>query len=125
IDAAVSMDLCFGAAPVTICFAQPLTAPLTITTQTIDTGGSGCMPYTSPTGANVCVLAGQSIVIASGTTLTARGTKPLVLVSASSIYIANGAAIDVSSKRNGPQGAGSDMAGCMGGTQAGGTTAEC
>ena len=63
IDAAVSMDLCFGAAPVTICFAQPLTNDLTITTQTLDTGGTSCMSYTSPTGANVCVLAGRRIVL--------------------------------------------------------------
>ncbi|HEY5922449.1 MAG TPA: hypothetical protein VIV11_12295, partial [Kofleriaceae bacterium] len=69
IDAPISTDLCFGSPPVRICFAQPLTTHLVITTQTLDTGGNSCMPHTSPDAIDVCVLAGASISLASGVTL--------------------------------------------------------
>ncbi len=111
-DAAIDAppQLCFGADPVTICFEQPLTTPLVVTSQTIDTGGPDCMAYTSPQSVDACVLAGSSILIDSGVTLTGQGEKPLVLVSASSIQIAG--SLDVASRRGPPRGAGADQPGC-------------
>src|SRR5688572_25984041 len=75
IDAAVTMidasppsnALCFGTAPVRICFAQPLTTPLVLSSsRVVDTGGTGCVAYTSPTNTDACVLAGSAITIESG-----------------------------------------------------------
>ena len=125
-DAAVDSQTepCFGADPVTICFAQPLTTALVITTQTIETssGSTACMAYTSPQSVDACVLAGSSITIESGITLTGHGARPLILVSASAISIAG--ALDVASRRDQALGAGADMPGCMDGIAPSGTVSQ-
>lgn len=123
-DAAIDAppELCFGTDPVTICFEQPLTTPLVVTTQTIDTGGTDCMAYTSPQSVDACVLAGSAITIESGVTLTAHGGKPLVLVSASSMQIDG--TVDVASRRGQPLGAGADMPGCSDGTAPSGVISQ-
>jgi hypothetical protein len=125
-DAAIDAppELCFGTDPITICFEQPLTTPLVVTTRTIDTGGTDCMAYTSPQSVDACVLAGSSITIDAGVTLTGQGEKPLILVSASTITIAGGGTVDVASRRGQPLGAGADMPGCSDGTAPSGTVSQ-
>src|SRR5258706_48064 len=78
IDAPRPLDDCYGAFE-HICIAAP-TQPLNITSQTIDTDTSLlCRLYTG--NVDACVIAGTTVTIASGTTVVAAGSKPLIIIS--------------------------------------------
>jgi hypothetical protein len=94
---------CFGTGLVQFCLAKAPTQPFTTADlTTIDTGdtsaGSKCAPLASVTsGGTFCVISATSINLNG--TLRATGSKPLVLLSTSSITTAASAAIDVGSHR--------------------------
>jgi len=76
--------------------------------------GLGCVPL-SAASTNVCALAASSIMIASGVTLSAHGSRPLALIG--DLIDVEGT-IDVASHIAGQQGAASDGPGCNPGTRA-------
>jgi hypothetical protein len=78
--------LCVGTF-VRVCVDPPLAA-VTLSTQRIDTASSSmCATYTSTPMIDACVIAGAPIAIASGTTVTVVGPRPLILLSTSDITI--------------------------------------
>jgi hypothetical protein len=114
--------LCFGTAPFTVCFTTPPTGNIDVllpTTLNTDTGmvmGTqlNCVtPMSGGTG--YCVVAADTISIAAP--LRAVGSKPLVLVAATSISMPLAGSIDVSSHRLPTEsiGAGADPSGCNAG----------
>ncbi|MGE5183652.1 MAG: hypothetical protein ACM31C_16385 [Acidobacteriota bacterium] len=109
-----SNDLCYGSGLVQACFAATPSGTKTYTTNTtINTDDtSTCMAVTSSSA--WCVIAAQTIDVDAGATLTAHGSRPLVLVATQSISISG--TLDVSSRRGGTPGAGADAAGCNAGT---------
>lgn len=102
---------------VNVCLMSPLTGMTTVDAAVgpIDTDSSGtgelqCKPLL-PGSTDVCVIAAQSLTIASGRTLSAHGDRPLVLL-ASSLVIDG--TVDVSSTLGGRRGPASDSASCAG-----------
>ena len=98
--------VCFGTAPFTICFSSPPAGSIDVsmaTTFNTDTGTvtgtqlNCAAPMSGGTG--YCVLAADTITI--NQPLRAIGTKPLVLVAATSISVALAGSIDVGSHRIG------------------------
>src|SRR6185295_12996445 len=75
---------CFGAAGsfVQPCFSVPPVGTFVLS-GTIDTGGAMCS--TTVTNTTACVIAGATIQVASGVTVTVTGPRPLVAVSDISI----------------------------------------
>ncbi len=89
---------CFGTGLVRVCLATVPTAPRVIVADlAIDTGTSSlCEATTNAEAANLCVLSGMGIELASSRTLRARGTRPLVLISTTKIDVSG--TLDVSSR---------------------------
>jgi hypothetical protein len=96
------------------CLADPLSGNVTVGSNTsIATGSSGtgalqCKALQSGSS-NVCVIAASTITINAARTLSAQGTRPLVLV-ASTITVDG--TIDVASHYGGQRGAAADAPGC-------------
>ena len=107
-------DFCYGTGLVRACFATMPSGTRTFSTNTaINTDDAGaCATLTNST--TLCAIAAQTIDIASGATVAAHGSKPLVLVAVDSITISG--ALDASSHRGGATGPGADLAGCDAGT---------
>jgi hypothetical protein len=118
---------CYGSAPYTVCFASAPTGnldiamPTTFDTVTGTMAGTQLNCTTPMSGGNgYCVLAANTINI--GAPLRAIGSKPLVLVAATSISVPASGSIDVGSHRLPAEsiGAGADPAtGCSAGTPPG------
>lgn len=111
-----SSDVCYGAGPGKVCFAQAPTGTQTLDTL-IDTDGQMCA--TNVVGNNPgCVIAADSLAINGAVAVT--GSKPLVLVAATTITMTAGS-LDASSHRaaGGQIGAGADPATCDAGTAPG------
>jgi hypothetical protein len=107
-------NFCLRNAMVTACLAQPPTASLTISgTTMIDTDKAGdCAP--GAVDSQYCILAGSSITIAGGQTLSAHGSRPLVLMSSGAITVIG--TIDVAGHVLGvPQATGPGVPLCAGG----------
>lgn len=97
------LDLCGEAAP-----SQPLHIA---TADTIDTDTDPrCRTVTQASGGPVCLVYATSVMIAAGGSLTATGSRPLAIVSTSTLAIAG--SIDVSSRRSGQRGPASSDAAC-------------
>jgi hypothetical protein len=112
---------CFGTAIVEICLADTPTEPVDLTTQTIDSDTSpACVVYTSATDTIACVIAATALTVSG--TVVATGSRPLVLVAATTIEVTG--TIDVSSQRmRDPPwepriGAGGNSSACSGGSSA-------
>lgn len=109
-------NVCYGTGPGKVCFAQAPTGTQLLNTA-IDTDGAVCA--TNVVGNNPgCVIAGDSIVITGAVAVT--GSKPLVLVAATTISMST-ATLDASSHRagGGQIGAGADPNTCDAGTAPG------
>jgi hypothetical protein len=113
-DAAGGPD-CLGTALVVECFTTAPNQTITLPTQIIDTDTSPLCTATS-SGPNACVIAGHTIHVPGGATVTATGSRPLVIVAESSITIAG--TLDVGSHRMGTIGAAADSSACGSGTAA-------
>ncbi len=111
---------CLGDSIVRICLAEMPTTSLTITNTAIKTDASSSDCATNVVGANMdlyCVLAGAGITVSGGQVLSAKGSRPLVLVSSGTLTV-NGT-IDVAGHLGGaPQstGAAGDSSSCTGAT---------
>lgn len=111
-----------------ICLLAPPSGTVTVPTGdavVVDTDQKGVDPLQckalAPGSSDVCVIAGESIVIPAGALLAATGDRPLVLLGATSIAIAG--VLDVASHRGGLRGPASGQPGCDNGqnpTAAGG-----
>jgi len=92
-------EFCLGDAMVMVCLAQMPSMPLAINGMTmIDTDAAGqCSPAVVGANANdYCVLAGSSIMfVGNKPTLSAHGSRPVVLMSAGDIILPGPAAIDM------------------------------
>ena len=87
---------CFGSGVVHVCLVTlPAAARVYSTNTQIDTDSASCEATTNPEAVGLCVIAGAGIQIDAGRTLSARGSKPLVLVSTMNITVAG--TLDVSS----------------------------
>jgi hypothetical protein len=117
--------VCFGTI-VPICFpasAVP-SAPRTLSTVDIDTdlmGSASLCDQTNDRKAAYCVVAGTGIALPAGETVSAHGSKPLVLLSSGTMNLLG--SIDVSSHLTGgaPRGAGAnptDLTACVFATRA-------
>jgi hypothetical protein len=101
--------LCLGAF-VNVC-VDPPQSPVALLTQTIDTTSSPlCAAYTSIRATEACVIAGQSISIPAGSTVTVIGSKKLILLSGSSITISG--VLDAASHQGKPSGPAADAGPC-------------
>jgi len=81
-------NFCLGNATVTACLAQPPPTSLTISgTRMIDTDKAGDCGPNAVDSSQYCILAGNSITIAGGQTLSAHGSRPLVLMSSGAITV--------------------------------------
>lgn len=103
----------------TVCLTAPLGGTLDYSTTTnIDTNpisaSSGCATLAAGSS-SVCALAADTITIDATKTLSASGSRPLVLIA--HVITINGT-IDVASHVRGRQGPASDLAGCDNGTNA-------
>lgn len=116
-------QVCYGAAPFTLCLAAAPTAQLTIDTTNpanpfpppetqLDTDTSPLCVPTASGGSGDCVVAATTITIK--TALRATGSKPLVLVASESIMTVANGVIDVGSSRGDDfeTGAGADYTAC-------------
>ncbi len=108
--------LCFGSF-VTVCLESMPTGPKTFDVDTtIDTGTASCAKTTNPAATAYCVIAADGITLSGDHTINAKGAKPLVLLSTSTIDITG--TIDVSSHHDAmPQlaGAGANPTGACNG----------
>src|SRR6267154_1680351 len=116
---------CYGTGlGVRVCPAVAPTQPYDVLATThivTDLGSPDCIALTGPTANAYCVVAGTTIDVNGF--LDARGTRPLILLSMSTLDVLG--TIDVASHRSSspqPTGPGADDAGC-GGTQASQSTA--
>jgi hypothetical protein len=119
IDSPDHPNFCLGNAVVMACLTQMPAAPIMITRLTaIDTDtSSSCSPDAVGSPAPYCILAGSSITIAGGQTLSAHGGRPLVLMASGAIAVMG--AIDVAGHVRGmPQAAGPGSALCAPATAA-------
>jgi len=110
---------CVGDAIITACLAEPPALPLTIDRATkVDTdGGEPCATNATASSSQYCILAGSAITIMGGQTLSAHGSRPLVLLSSGTITVFG--MIDVAGHlANQPQTSGPGVVGCAGGTPA-------
>lgn len=122
-DAAI--DGCYGTAPFTICFATPPSGSIEVWFSTVLNTTTGavtgtqlsCTPPMSG-GDDYCVVAADTISVSAG--LRAIGSKPLVLVAATSIRVLSQGRIDAGSYLSPIEsvGAGANPAGCNAGTPA-------
>lgn len=105
-----SGSACYGSGDVQICFTSPPTGNITSAdARAIDTTtGNGCVITTGLRAgpSSVCVLAGSAVDLASGITIEATGTRPLVIVADDTITI--GGTVTVASTAAGTIGAGAD-----------------
>lgn len=92
------------------CFDPP-PPERTLTAEVLDTDTIACDQPALGGSADVCILAGASITFESGP-VVARGSKPLVLWSATTIVIPEGVTLDVGSHGNANPGAGANDAEC-------------
>jgi hypothetical protein len=89
---------------------DPPASPVTLTAP-IDTGTSKlCVPYTATPAIDACVISGQSIAIAGGTTVAVTGRKPLILLATDGITISG--TLDAASHPGQPGGPGADAGPC-------------
>jgi hypothetical protein len=108
---------CYGTGPGRVCFAQAPTGTQMVSAA-ISTDGSMCS--TAVVGASPgCVIAADMITVSGMVAVT--GTRPLVLVAASSLSLDMSSTLDASSHRKGGEqiGAAADPAACASGTAAG------
>jgi hypothetical protein len=116
---------CYGTGVVQICPAAPPSGTITLS-GTLDTAtASACKPYSVAPGQqplDACVVTAQSAVISG--TLTVTGPRPLVIIGASSIQVATGSVIDVSSRRS-PSRSGAAAMDCPPATSAGCDFTDC
>jgi hypothetical protein len=105
-------QLCYGSGLVRVCLTQLPTTTYHVTANTdlnTDTAAN-CAPLSDANAGLLCVVAGTAIQIDATQKLTAHGTKPLVLVSTSTIQIDG--TIDAASHRTGTTGPGANPATC-------------
>ena len=107
-----SQMACYGAGPGKVCFAQAPTGTQMLNAA-IDTDTAACATNVIGTSPG-CVLAGDTVMVTG--TVAVTGSKPLVLVAATTLTIAG--TLDASSHRagGGQIGAGADPATCNAGT---------
>jgi hypothetical protein len=109
-DAELPQDttVCYGAF-VRVCFLAPPSEPVTLTADTdIDTDASSICDKHNDQMDHYCVIAGAGFSLIDNSIITAHGSKPLVLLSTNTMTLEG--AVDVSSKHNGPAGAGASSA---------------
>ena len=88
IDDPGNPNFCVGDAMVMACLTQMPATPLMIDgTRMIDTDGPDCAQDAVGSSASYCILAGTSITIAARQTLSAHGSRPLVLMSSGAITV--------------------------------------
>ena len=102
-------DNCFGRGIGSVCLTSPPTQPLALGDTVFDTGGNGCMEVITKNGVALCVLAGTTVSLPTGT-FRATGSRPLVVVATTSMTIQG--TLDVSSNRTGTAGAGAGTGAC-------------
>jgi hypothetical protein len=111
---------CYGAGLVQVCFDSEPNGPLAIA-QNIDTGALGCSTHVISGATGMCVFAGTTINIASGTQVLATGpttSVPLVLVATDTMTIDG--TLDASAHHNSSATpAGGNYGSCQAGTNPG------
>lgn len=107
---------CIKNALVTACVTTPPSQPVTLTGAiATDPGAPTCAADVSADTSNVCVVAGTSITIAAGQTVSAHGARPLVLLATDTITITG--TLDVAGHLTGlPQPIGPAGTACNGAT---------
>lgn len=102
--------LCFGTGLVSVCLDEPPTTTVTLAGVLDTTLDATCTAIVPAQGTEYCVIAHAEISIAA--TVTAIGTRPLVLIGAQRITVAG--TLDAASRRmGGILGAGSNPSSCM------------
>jgi hypothetical protein len=119
-DLPLDAAACYGSF-VRVCFSTPPTTLVALTDDTdIDTDASPICDQRNDQMAHYCVVVGAGFT--STKKITAHGSKPLILLSTTTIILAGD--VDVSSNHNGtqPRGAGANPLSCTGSTSATGTS---
>ncbi|HEY1817852.1 MAG TPA: hypothetical protein VGG74_36170 [Kofleriaceae bacterium] len=104
-------QLCFGDATVNVCFAQPLDGMIHFAAMTSINTDSSPMCGTVMVGPDACILSAGTITLDSTATVTATGSRALVLVGGTTVSIAG--TLDAGSYANGPAGAAADPGTCV------------
>ena len=109
-------DGCLRDGLITVCLTVQPTQPLILTSVAIDTDTSElCAKDLSADSAGYCVLAGTTITIPAGVTVSAHGGRPLVFASLDTIIVAG--TIDVAGHQSAaPQATGPGAGACDAGT---------
>ncbi|HEY5938620.1 MAG TPA: hypothetical protein VIU61_28410 [Kofleriaceae bacterium] len=94
-----------------LCDETPLPAIAVGASETIDTDTDPrCITFPQAGGGDACLVYAQAISVAAGQTLSAIGSRPLVIASVASITLAG--ELDVSSRRGGQTGAAANHSAC-------------
>lgn len=94
-----------------LCDETPLPAIAIAASETINTDTDPrCITFPQAGGGDACLVYAQAISIATGQTLSAIGSRPLVIASVASITLAG--ELDVSSRRGGQTGAAANHSAC-------------
>ena len=100
---------CFGDAIFNMCFAQPLDGMIHFAaTVSIDTDSASMCDTLTP---DACVLSAGTITLDESATVTATGSRALVLVAGTTVSIDG--KLDAGSYANGPAGAAADPESCV------------
>lgn len=103
--------LCHGTGIVQLCFDAPPTGATMLPGGTLDTDASPLCSTNVVSGVtDACVIAGDTVSLATGLTLAATGSKPLIIVARNQITITG--TLDVATHRLGLRGAGATMGAC-------------
>ena len=108
------VKLCYGKGMLEVCFTTQLPtsyAPNGVAMVDTGTDANCTVVVTQPSGRDLCVIAAQTIDIAAG--IRATGSRPLVLIGASSITIEAAATVDVASRNGTNTGAGGNDVDCV------------
>lgn len=112
-------EICFPDGPPTTTVTFPA-SPATFEINTGDGTGAGASPLcdrTNESASKYCVIAGPGLTLPAGRGLRGVGSRPLVLLSTSTITVEATAGVDVASG-GGDRGAGANPAGCANTTAA-------
>jgi hypothetical protein len=112
IDAGIDTGPACVVGSIDVCTSAPPSGPFVVSgTTTLDTDQDPmCQTLAQTGGPPACLIYAAGVTIEGGASLTAIGTRPLVIVSTAAVDISG--LVDVSSRRGGQTGAGANAADC-------------
>jgi hypothetical protein len=110
---AIDAQLCFGKGVVEVCLKAAPTTDKTFTATNFNTDGTSCIEtFPQTNGPDLCVVAYKNLTVSG--TVTATGSRALVLLGTETVTISDNGTVDASSRTANPtrHGAASNFASC-------------